>query len=141
MTERRLVISARYADVAAACSFCSTAAADAGLSEHAAFHVQMAVDEACTNVITHAYGGEERGVIEITCAVRPGELIIRIHDHGHPFDPGDIPDPKLGAQIEELEVGGLGLYFMRQVMDDVRFSFSSEGNDLIMVKRSDHASH
>lgn len=139
MNERRLVIPARYGEVAGACAFCAEAALAAGLSEHAAYHVQMAVDEACTNVIEHAYGGEGQGEIELRCQVRKKELTVTIRDTGRPFDPGAVPEPKLGAQIEEVEVGGLGLYFMRQVMDEVRFRFNNGVNELVMVKRGEGA--
>lgn len=135
MNERRLVIPARYAAVAGACAFCSTAAGDAGLSEHAAFHVQMAVDEACTNIIEHAYEGEDRGEISVLCRIEPGQLTIVLRDQGRQFDPTTVPPPKLGMLLEETEVGGLGLYFMRQVMDEVRFRFGAAGNELMMVKR------
>ncbi len=128
-------IPARYAEVAGACAFCATAAEDAGLSEHAAFHVQMAVDEACTNIIEHAYGAENRGTISVVCRVEPGELVVILRDTGKHFNPESVPLPRLGSLLEDTEVGGLGLYFMRQVMDEVRFKFTPEGNELTMVKR------
>src|SRR5512139_3850283 len=114
MNERRLVIPARYAAVAGVCAFCSAAAGEAGLTEHAAFHVQMAVDEACTNIIEHAYGGENRGEIAVKCEIIPGELTVILRDHGRRFRPEEVPQPKLGSLLEDTEVGGLGLYFMRQ---------------------------
>ncbi len=138
MVERKLVIAARYAEVAGACAFCSDAALEAGLNEHDAFHVQMAVDEACTNIIEHAYTGEGKGKITLTCQVRPGELTVILRDTGKRFDPDRVPAPKLGNLLEDTEVGGLGLYFMRQIMDEVRFTFKDQGNELVMVKRSSH---
>jgi serine/threonine-protein kinase RsbW len=137
MVERRLVIPARYAAVAGACAFCASAAVEAGLSEHAAFHVQMAVDEACTNIIEHAYGGEDHGDIDLRCGIHDDKLVVTIRDTGRPFNPSDVPAPRLGSLVEDLEVGGLGLYFMRQVMDEVHFRFSERGNELVMVKRGE----
>jgi serine/threonine-protein kinase RsbW len=139
MSERRLVIHAQYGEVAGACAFCAAAAVDAGLDENAVFHVQMAVDEACTNIIEHAYGGEGEGHIALTCRIAPGELTVTIRDHGRAFDPSGVPPPKLGNVVEDVEVGGLGLYFMRQVMDEVHFKFGRNGNELVMVKRGEHA--
>ncbi len=140
MTERRLEIPARYSEVAGACAFCAAAATEAGLSEHAAFHVQMAVDEACTNIIEHAYAGEDRGTIALSCRVEPEKLTVVIRDHGRRFDPDAVPAPKLGSLIEDMEVGGLGLYFMRQVMDEVHFRFDEQGNELTMIKRGNRGS-
>ncbi len=135
-----MVIPARYAEVAGVCAFCAAAAGEAGLGDHAAFHVQMAVDEACTNIIEHAYGGESRGQIAVECRIKPGELTVILRDRGRHFNPDAVPKPRLGTLLEDTEVGGLGLYFMHQVMDEVRFRFSAEGNELTMVKRGQSGS-
>ena len=125
-----------YACVADICSFCAQAARDLGLSERAVFHVQMAVDEAVTNVIEHAYGGEDRGDIQVVCDLTDQALEITLIDHGRSFHPDTVPAPDLAGDLASREIGGLGLYFMRQMMDEVRFEFDSvRGNRLTMVKR------
>lgn len=111
------------------------AAQEAGLDEVEAGRCQLAVDEACTNVIEHGYGGEDQGTIELLCQVHEGELVVTILDHARRFDPDDVPPPTLNPTLDELKVGGLGLYFMRQVMDAVEFSYESGGNKLVLVKR------
>ena len=65
--------------------------------------VTVAVDEACTNIIEHGYGGEDRGMIEIACEARDGELVITIQDHAQPFDPSEVPPPNLNATLDELK--------------------------------------
>lgn len=116
--------------------FVSQATRDAGFSEDDVFHIQMAVDEACSNVIEHAYC-KVQGDIMLTCSAEPdGDLVITIHDHGKLFDPRMVPEPPLGADLDDIPGGGLGLYFMRKLMDDVRFEFDpNHGNTLTMVKR------
>lgn len=101
------------------------------------YHVQMAVDEACSNIVEHAYGPGWQGAIELTCCIQDqGDLIVSIHDNGRPFDPSTVPDPPIGADLENLPEGGLGLYFMRRLMDQVTFQFDEQnGNVLTMVKR------
>ena len=78
-----------------------------------------------------------QGAIELTCCIQDqGDLIISIHDNGRPFDPSTVPDPPIGADLENLPEGGLGLYFMRRLMDQVTFQFDEQnGNVLTMVKR------
>jgi anti-sigma regulatory factor (Ser/Thr protein kinase) len=132
---RKLTVPGRYDRLAQISNFVAQAGAEAGLSEAEISHCELAVDEACTNIIEHGYGGEDRGSLEITCDPQAGELIIMIQDHARRFDPSTIPQPKLDASVEELGVGGLGLYFMRQVMDAVEFSYENGQNKLVLIKR------
>jgi serine/threonine-protein kinase RsbW len=107
-----------------------------GLSDDQAFETQMAVDEACTNVIQHAYHGRHDGTIDIACEKRGQEFIITIQDYGDPFDPKKVARPKTRAPLSQRNVGGLGLFFMRRMMDRVKFDFTSgRGNRLTMVKK------
>jgi serine/threonine-protein kinase RsbW len=116
--------------------FVTHAATVAGLGSTAVYAVEMAVDEACTNIIEHAYGGEGRGNIECKCQINDGELTVILRDHGCPFDPSSVPEPDIEASLEDREEGGLGLYLIRKLMDEVHFEFTSDaGNVLTIVKR------
>lgn len=107
----------------------------AGLSASEAYAVQLAVDEACTNIIEHAYGGEGVGAIECTCEPTGEGLRIVLRDKGRPFNPDAVPEPKIGSPLEEVNSRGLGVFFMRKMMDEVVFAFERGGNVLTMVKR------
>lgn len=96
--------------------------------------MRMAVDEACSNIIEHAYGGEDRGDINLRCQKLPSRLKVTIKDHGEPFNPALVAEPDIHAPLEERDSGGLGLFLMRQLMDEVTFEFSPKGNVLVMVK-------
>jgi anti-sigma regulatory factor (Ser/Thr protein kinase) len=134
---RTLIVPGRYDRLEQVCQFVAEAAAHAGLDESESNHCQLAVDEACTNIIEHGYGGEGKGEIRLTCDAAPGELTITLQDTAQPFDPSHVPEPDLSAPLDELRIGGLGLYFMRQVMDAVEFSYESGGNTLVLIKRKD----
>ena len=131
----------RFDSLAAIGEFVTRAAEAASLDARAVYSVQMAVDEACSNIIEHAYGGEGRGNIECTCHVDEDGLTVVLRDEGRPFDPTSVPAPDLHASLEDRTGGGLGLYFMRQLMDEVHFEFApGSGNSLTMVKRREEAS-
>ncbi len=132
---RTLTVPGRYDQLTPICEFVTDAAAAAGLGESERAHCQLAVDEACTNIIEHGYGGENRGAISVTCEVAPGEIVITIHDQAQHFDVSAVPEPDLQAPLDEMRIGGLGLYFMRHVMDAVEFSYEGGGNKLVLVKR------
>ena len=133
-----LTVPGRFDSLAQIADFINQLARQAGFSEDDVFKVQMAVDEACSNVVEHAYGAGHPGEIKLSCCLEPGdEFIVTIQDNGQPFDPGGVPDPPLGVDLEDLPEGGLGLYFMRNLMDDVRFEFvQGQGNTLTMIKRA-----
>jgi anti-sigma regulatory factor (Ser/Thr protein kinase) len=133
--ERKLTVPGRYDRLEQICDFVMQAAEEAGLNDREAARCQLAVDEACTNIIEHGYEGEDRGMIEVACEGGAGELVITIQDWARRFDPGAVPDPKLNVSVEEMGIGGLGLYFMRQVMDAVEFSYENGGNRLVLMKR------
>lgn len=110
-------------------------AEDAGFESFAIYSIEMAVDEACSNIIEHAYGGEGKGKIRCTCSVNDLALTIVLKDQGKSFDPSNIPPPNLSKNIEERQAHGLGMYFIRQWMDEVSFGSIGSENILTMVKR------
>ena len=126
----------RYTSLAEISEFVAQAAQDAGLGSKEVYAVKLAVDEACTNIIEHAYGGEGIGKIECSCDVDSDALTIKLRDWGVAFDPKDVSDPDFNVPLEDLEPRGAGLYFMRKLMDEIRFIFNEKkGNLLVMVKK------
>ena len=135
MSESRMMIPARYDRIKEVCTFVVDAAEQAGLDETAIFHCQIAVDEACTNVIEHGYEGEDRGQIEVLCYVSPGQLRIELVDQAPPFDVTQAPVPELNKPLEEASIGGLGIYFIRKMMDEVKYEHTDRANRLTLIKR------
>ncbi len=132
---RTALFSAKFSQLDAIRDFAGQAARDAGMDDSEVYEVELAVDEACTNVIEHAYGRDKKGEIECTCDARENGLTIVIRDHGKPFDPSRVHEPDLTADIHHRRIGGLGVYLMRHFMDEVRFeSLGPSGNVLTMVR-------
>lgn len=133
---RKHIFPGRFSSLSAISDFVTQAAREAGLDEDAISAVQLAVDEACSNIIEHAYGGEDRGEIECTCYINAEGLTIVLRDQGRPFDPTRVPEPDPHPDLKNCPVGGLGLHFIRKMMDKVNFEFTPDsGNTLTMVKR------
>jgi len=140
-TESSHTFPGRFDSLGAIGEFVSRAAEDAGLDARAAYAVQVAVDEACTNIIEHAYGGEGRGDVECTCRIDDDGLTVVLRDCGCPFDPTRVPQPDLQANLEDRSRSGLGVYLMQRLMDEVCFELSPDSsNVLTMVKRRGTAS-
>ncbi len=97
---RTAIFPAKFDQLDSIREFAAQAARDAGMDDSAIYAVELSMDEACTNVIEHAYEGVEGGDIECTCDLDEKNLTIIIHDHGKSFDPGSIALPNLDADLE-----------------------------------------
>ena len=115
--------------------FVAEVARDGGFDDKEIYSVQLAADEAASNIIEHAYEGVADGKIELTCEMRGAELVIAMQDHGKPFDSKKVKSPNLKTDLSERQVGGLGIYLMRKLMDEVKYRSSGTGNLLTMIKR------
>lgn len=136
ISENQLIVSGHFRNLAKIGDFIDQAAIQAELDEQAAYAIQLAVDEACTNIIEHAYGGEGRGKIHLTYHIQEDGLQVIIYDQGAPFDPSQVPEPDIQAPLSERSPRGMGLFFIRKLVDSFEFKFGTpEGNQLILFKR------
>ena len=131
-----LSVNSRFERLAEIADFIADAACACGLNDDQTYDVQMAADEACTNVIEHAYRGKPDGTIDIACERRGNEFVVTIQDCGVRFDPQKVKLPKTRDPLSKRRIGGLGLFFMQKLMDRVEFHFAAGcGNRLTMVKK------
>jgi serine/threonine-protein kinase RsbW len=131
-----LSVNSQFERLTEIADFVEDAACACGLDNDQTHDVQMAVDEACTNVIEHAYRGKPDGTIDIVCDKRGDEFVVTIQDFGARFDPRKIELPKINEPLSKRRIGGLGLFFIRKLMDHIEFDFKSgRGNRLTMVKK------
>jgi anti-anti-sigma factor len=110
----------------------------AGFSKRETNNTKLAMDEACTNIIKHAYGGTG-GDIRIDVQAEPGTVEINIFDRGTPFDWSGVEDPDLEQYVEIGKKGGLGIFLMNRLMDDLDYQASEAGNRLFMAKHVETA--
>ena len=128
-------LSADFSDLAAIREFVAQAGHDLGLDEEMIPDLQLAVDEICANVIEHGYNGQ-CGEIEITIEPVPDGVQTQVRDWGVAFEPQKVPVPNVTEPLEQRRLGGLGLFLVRQMVDDLRFEFDAQrGNIVTMVKR------
>ncbi len=126
---------ARYDHLRAISAFVLDAIKDSPFDDRQRYAIDLAVDEACSNVIDHAYGGEDRGEIRILLDLNERGLKITIQDDGEPFDPACVAEPNLASPLETRCERGLGLFLIREMMDEAVYDFSRPGvNQLTLVK-------
>ena len=110
----------------------TTAASSAGFSARRIGDMELALEEAVTNVFKYANPGNP-GEIEVACASGGGKFSIEIRDSGQEFDITKLPDPDLSQDISERPIGGLGAYLIKKIADDVNYRRLSGFNVLTLV--------
>lgn len=103
------------------------AGGSAGFDEIEIGDIQLALDEVCTNTIIHGLKNNPSKTFQMVLQWEPGAIEIQIHESGEPFDPLDFDDPNLENIMEEQSAGGLGLYFLRKLMDEADFRIGRDG--------------
>jgi len=105
-----------------------------GFGSEIILDTQLAVEEAITNIIKHGYkkpGGE----IIVSSRISPERIEVQIMDTAPRFNPLSVPEPELDSTIEDRNIGGLGIFLIRQVMDEVSYRYEDGKNILSLTKK------
>ncbi len=116
--------------------FVSSIGAQAGLEASDIGKLELAVDEACANVIEHAYGHDATKEVVLRATFDNENLRIEVEDTGQGFDPGSVKPEEVEKLIHERKTGGLGMRLMKTLMDEIHYDIEpGQRNKLRMVKR------
>ena len=107
------------------------------LSFDQSYLLRLVIEEVATNIVKYGYPQDAPGVIQLQCVFDTGLLRIIIRDHGRPFDPREHPDPDMGDDPATRQIGGLGLFLVRESADDLQYHHDLAGgwNELVAIKR------
>jgi serine/threonine-protein kinase RsbW len=115
-------------------AFITECCAKLDVPEGIVLDLKLAVDEACTNIITHGYAGMDPGSIILSFWIEEQRIRVQITDFGHMFEPEERPQPDFKAALDDRELGGLGLFLIYQTMDNIDYHSSPAGNMLTFTK-------
>lgn len=104
------------------------------LSPKTIYHMNLALDELLTNIISYGYADTAEHWIDISITLKKDILTIRFKDDGIPFNPLEVQEPDCHASLEERPIGGLGIHFIKHCMDDIVYERWKDNNILIMKK-------
>lgn len=113
--------AATFDNLAAICEFVTATSREAGFDDAAVYEVELATNEAATNIIEHGYKDDPGGKIDCLIEVDEKGMTIVLVDRGTPFDPSDVPDKDFDVPLNKLGPRGAGLRMMRATMDEVEF--------------------
>lgn len=134
-TERRLVLHNDIQQIPQLAGFMEDVAKEAKIDNGLAMSLNLALEEAVTNVILYAYPPETDGLVDIEAIIREDRLDFIVSDSGKPFDPTAVPDADITLGIEEREIGGLGIHLVKKIMDKVTYERPADKNILTMTKK------
>lgn len=98
-------------------------------------NIILAIDEACTNKIKHAYHLDPTNDILISLEIKDQLFIAEISDWGEKFDPDIIPVPNINDNYKNQRKGGYGIYLMKKLMDKIEYEFSKDGENKIILQK------
>lgn len=140
--EDSLSVVAQIEEVPRICEWVTSIALKVGMPLKAVHHVELSVDEVCTNIVEHGYSqnrvlfGEQSNRIELRCQSDGVRFLIVIVDDSPPFNPLELPDPDPSKPLDQRPEygGGWGVYFVKNLMDHVWYDYRTQRNYLYMVK-------
>jgi serine/threonine-protein kinase RsbW len=139
INEKCLIVKSSTANLITIRKFINNKAKLYGFSSNEIEDIVLAVDEACTNIIEHSYHSKPNFDIEISVSFSQSIFVIRIIDYGETFEPGSIKDLNLELYYKQRRVGGLGVYLMKTLMDDVKYtSVKNKYNQVLLTKKLAH---
>ena len=116
--------------------FVSEHAAAMGVHPKRVMHLELAVEEAAVNICSYAYEIPP-GEVTVRITPEPGVVRIELVDNGVPFDPLSMDAPDIKSELENREVGGLGIFLIRRMLDEVHYSRRGAQNILSLAVRHD----
>lgn len=132
---RHLILHNNIQQIPQLADFVETIAGEKNLDQAMAMSLNLALEEAVTNVILYAYPDGIDGLVDIEAYIREDCLEFILSDSGRPFDPTAAPEADVTLGVEERNIGGLGIYLVRNIMDSVSYRYENGKNILTMIKK------
>jgi sigma-B regulation protein RsbU (phosphoserine phosphatase) len=132
--ERKLTLPNDIETIPQLNEFIDCMAEEAGLDMAFTMSLNLAIEEAVVNVMTYAYPEGETGQVDITMKSDGNLLTCILSDSGTPFDPTQTPEVDTTLSAEERPIGGLGIYLVRQIMDNISYEYVNGQNVLTLTK-------
>ena len=135
--EKKLVIKNDISEISKLAIFIDELSEELDFTPELNFNLNLVLEEAVSNVILYAYGKEEQKEISLVAQSCDNNLVFVLTDSGTEFDPTKVPDADITLSAEEREIGGLGIFLIRQIMNTVEYQRIDEKNVLTMRKQLD----
>lgn len=132
--EKEIKISNNLNEIAVLAAFIEEIAEELSLSMETTMNINLALEEAVANIIMYAYPSDEEHTILLKVNSTNKQLIFLLTDKGASFDPTQVEDANITLSLEERPIGGLGIFLIRSIMNEISYQRLDGENRLIMKK-------
>ena len=132
---RRIIMKNEMSEVSRMRGFFLSVCREHGIDEEHFKMLNLAVEEWVANVINYAYPKGTRGHVELTARVVEHVLTLVVKDHGVPFDPTQQADVDVDADLDDRQIGGLGIHLVKSIMDTMEYERTSDGYNVLTLKK------
>ena len=133
--EKKLVIKNEISEISNLAIFIEELGEELNLTPNLVFNLNLVLEEAVSNVILYAYPKEESQEISLLAKMSGSNLVFVLTDSGKEFDPTQAPDADITLSAEERQIGGLGIFLIRQIMNTVEYQRIDGKNVLTLGKQ------
>ncbi|MDX2175331.1 MAG: ATP-binding protein [Candidatus Sumerlaeia bacterium] len=133
----RLELPAEAAMLVVACKSVRSFAESCGLGPRECDRLELAVDEVCTNCVTHAYerDADRRYWVTMEFLHDESQLVVRVYDTGPAFEPADVPAPNTSCELSQRQIGGLGLFLAAKGADSIGYQRTERGENCVVLRK------
>ena len=133
--EKKLVLKNEISEIDTLAVFVRELGGELGLTSDLVFNLNLVLEEAVSNVILYAYPKDEQQEISLSANVSENNLVFVLTDSGKEFDPTQAPDADITLSAEERQIGGLGIFLIRQIMNQIEYQRIDGKNVLTLGKK------
>lgn len=135
MNKHKLVLENKISEISKISAFVEEYDEANDIGMKTVFDITLALDELVTNIISYAFNDEEKHFIEVDFDFMENQIEIEITDDGIDFNPLTKKDPDFDLDIDDMEIGGLGIHLVKQKIDEISYARQNNKNVLTLIKK------
>ena len=133
--EKTIILANEISEISRLYDFIEEIGNEFSLTPDVIFNLNLVLEEAVVNIINYAYPKEEHQSIYLSASLHEGSVIFVLTDTGKEFDPTMVPDADISLSAEDRQIGGLGIFLIRQIMNEVKYERIEGKNVLTLEKK------
>ena len=133
--EKSIIFANDLSEISRLNDFIAEIAEESSLGPDEVFNLNLVLEEAVVNIINYAYPKEDKESIYLSAKADKDSIVLVLTDTGKAFDPTSVPDVDVTLSAEDREIGGLGIFLIRQIMNEVRYERIDGKNVLTLEKK------
>lgn len=133
--EKSIILANDISEISRLYEFIEELGSDFSLSPDIVFNLNLVLEEAVVNIINYAYPKEDHESIYLSAKMHEGSIVLVLTDTGKEFDPTAVPEADVTLSADDRQIGGLGIFLIRQIMNEVRYERIDGKNVLTLEKK------